>query len=919
MSYVSLINQSQFTGTVNATELNLSGTVDFTEATPILGLVDDVTVEMITNPVSLLVKNIMQVKDAGITDVKIVSMNSNKLTGSMSISGSTIYFTLDLDMGGKNITNVNNITASGLISSRNILPDADNVYTIGTALLRYLRLYVTNITLNGTDLDTRLTTDESNITTLQNKTQYQTASSNITTFTGTIAVPAITLNGTDINTRLTTDESNITTLQNKTQYQTASGSVTTFTGTLSVPTINNSTGVAVQYNGSTKLTTDTYGVSLNGNIFTSGLFTPAATIVNPTTITLPYSTWSANSVVGVDGFTYTISASSSGIGRFPYQAIYTSSIGSGWQALSNDYNAGTGVYGGAFTTSVNVNGTPTSYGGEWIQIDFGRIVLVTSSTGNYTATIGSIVVAGSIDASTWYIVSTVGVPWNTSAYFRSCFRYFRWIILTTANGIGRPFLDGMQVVCSSTATFNSNTIVTPAITLNGTDINTRLTTDETNISTLQTKTQYQSASGSVTTFTGGLTSTGNLSCGTNAVTAGSISAAAALTVNGVGVNVQYSGSTKLATNNTGVAVTGTMSISGSASCVGLTTTGAIAAGTNSLTCGSLSCTSMTSSGSMSCGTNSITAGSIIATAALTVNGVGVNVQYNGSTKIATNNTGVAVTGTMSISGSASCVGLTSTGAIAAGTNSLTCGAVSCAAVTASGLITGSAAASVSGQINSDVNGDSLTVKLASSSNGCRLRWDTTSATNGAWEWNHRVNGYYQLTQGAAGTSGGGAGTLIIACDGTTATKKVGILTAPDQSLTVSGNASKTAAGAWVAISDKRIKHSIRPWKRGLNEIMQLRPVMYKFKPETGHIKEILDKDHLGYIAQELKIPFPEAVEIKPRRINPNDETSELIEDCHSVDITPVCFASAVAIQELAERVRILEKKINKLLSKNSNS
>jgi hypothetical protein len=141
--------------------------------------------------------------------------------------------------------------AIGLYLTGHLYPMSNNTYTLGTNIERWSNVHTTALQLAGVDLNTRITAIESvnttqntNITTLQTKTQYQTAAANVTTFTGTIAVPAITLNAVDLNTRITSIESvnttqntNITTLQTKTQYQTAAANITTFTGTIAVPAI----------------------------------------------------------------------------------------------------------------------------------------------------------------------------------------------------------------------------------------------------------------------------------------------------------------------------------------------------------------------------------------------------------------------------------------------------------------------------------------------------------------------------------------------------------------------------------------------------------------------------------------------------------------------------------------------------------
>ena len=195
MSYVSLLNETNYNGNITATSISFEGNVDFTNASPITGLADGITLDLITNPLSGLNQNLIEIKDAGVTDIKIVSVNASKLIGAISITGSIIYFTLPLNMGNLNINNINTLSAI-------------------------------NITLNSIDLNTRLTTDENainnnatNITSLLNRTQYQSAGSNITTFTGTLAVPAISLNSIDLQTSLTT-------LNNKTQCFGTSGQLT---------------------------------------------------------------------------------------------------------------------------------------------------------------------------------------------------------------------------------------------------------------------------------------------------------------------------------------------------------------------------------------------------------------------------------------------------------------------------------------------------------------------------------------------------------------------------------------------------------------------------------------------------------------------------------------------------------------------
>ena len=77
--------------------------------------------------------------------------------------------------------------------------------------------------LNNVNLNTRITTVETNVSSLQTKTTAQsyTLADTTTTFTGTLATPILKLNGNDLDTRLTADETNIATLQGQMTIATA--------------------------------------------------------------------------------------------------------------------------------------------------------------------------------------------------------------------------------------------------------------------------------------------------------------------------------------------------------------------------------------------------------------------------------------------------------------------------------------------------------------------------------------------------------------------------------------------------------------------------------------------------------------------------------------------------------------------------
>ena len=88
---------------------------------------------------------------------------------------------------------------------------------------------------------------------------------------------------------------------------------------------------------------------------------------------------------------------------------------------------------------------------------------------------------------------------------------------------------------------------------------------------------------------------------------------------------------------------------------------------------------------------------------------------------------------------------------------------------------------------------------------------------------------------------------------------VGIGTAdPDSLLTVNGTADKPGGGSWGTYSDGRLKTVNGSFGSGLGQVMQLRPIRYRYRPDNA--LGIRDADeHIGVVAQEVQRVIPEAV------------------------------------------------------------
>lgn len=94
----------------------------------------------------------------------------------------------------------------------------------------------------------------------------------------------------------------------------------------------------------------------------------------------------------------------------------------------------------------------------------------------------------------------------------------------------------------------------------------------------------------------------------------------------------------------------------------------------------------------------------------------------------------------------------------------------------------------------------------------------------------------------------------------TITGNVGIgTTAPDQLLTVNGNASKSVGGgSWATFSDERLKNINGRFTRGLTDLMLLNPIIFEYKPDNALGLHSTGAT-VGFSAQEVQKIIPEAV------------------------------------------------------------
>jgi len=76
---------------------------------------------------------------------------------------------------------------------------------------------------------------------------------------------------------------------------------------------------------------------------------------------------------------------------------------------------------------------------------------------------------------------------------------------------------------------------------------------------------------------------------------------------------------------------------------------------------------------------------------------------------------------------------------------------------------------------------------------------------------------------------------------------------PSQLLSVNGTAGKPGGGSWATFSDKRMKQDIRPFEHGLDAVVNINPVKFRYNELSGYDTR---KEYIGVLAQELQETAP---------------------------------------------------------------
>ena len=131
------------------------------------------------------------------------------------------------------------------------------------------------------------------------------------------------------------------------------------------------------------------------------------------------------------------------------------------------------------------------------------------------------------------------------------------------------------------------------------------------------------------------------------------------------------------------------------------------------------------------------------------------------------------------------------------------------------------------------------------------------------------------------------------------------VTSPSSQLQLSLNsASKPTSTLWTVVSDERIKENIRPYEKGLDEILQIETKVFDYNGKAGYPKT---KDNIGVIAQEIQSVFPETINTFEAKLNEEDESET---ELFNFDGHALTYALINSVKELSAKIEELQEEIN---------
>jgi hypothetical protein len=131
----------------------------------------------------------------------------------------------------------------------------------------------------------------------------------------------------------------------------------------------------------------------------------------------------------------------------------------------------------------------------------------------------------------------------------------------------------------------------------------------------------------------------------------------------------------------------------------------------------------------------------------------------------------------------------------------------------------------------------------------------------------------------------------------------------DASFFINGQGHQPGGGVWINSSDARIKKVERTYEPGLQEILDLEPVIYRYKAndaapgrQSRH-ERVKHRSFVGLVAQDVEKIFPDMVTKRKGWVDGVE-----VDDLRDLDTSELVFALVNAVKTLSRRIVELESR-----------
>ncbi|MDP4221488.1 MAG: tail fiber domain-containing protein, partial [Bacteroidota bacterium] len=118
------------------------------------------------------------------------------------------------------------------------------------------------------------------------------------------------------------------------------------------------------------------------------------------------------------------------------------------------------------------------------------------------------------------------------------------------------------------------------------------------------------------------------------------------------------------------------------------------------------------------------------------------------------------------------------------------------------------------------------------------------------------------------------------------------------------NAVKPTTNTWTIASDARLKNVLRPFSDGLDVLLKINPIWYRYNGLAGLPTET---ENIGILAQDMKLIAPYTVGTAQVKLHPDDaQTSEIL----TYNSHAITYVTINAIKELNQKITDLQQRLD---------